>query len=206
MSQNEPHCLRERATLYIRAERTARTFFSETFDTLCAICGTTARESGQHVCCCIGVECIKHVRHTPLLHAMLAERPDLEESFARQAAAGSYSLLGPRGYMLDWGRPPPCNVCMCGPQRTSLCELMPAADVVELMRRLRVFHALARCESKHTLKELEHDVEALEEHTGKIRAAIHGNRERFETALHRAAESIRGAARSALNSRRTCEP
>ena len=61
----------ERMTLYRRAEEPVRRFFAEHFGRLCSVCGAVAAATGEHFCCCIGVPCIRHLRESPVLSAMV---------------------------------------------------------------------------------------------------------------------------------------
>lgn len=164
--------------LYRRAEEPVRRLFAEHFDRLCAACGDVARQTGEHVCCCIGVQCLKHVNKSPVLRAMAESAPRAEALISQCRTTHSDTFLGPTGCMLDWGRPPPCNACICTPQRQCLLSVLPAARALAFSRSLRTF-ALIADPALRNLQTLEREVLALERETAAVDSAIRDQQPRF---------------------------
>jgi hypothetical protein len=135
--------IEERAALYLRAEKPTREFFGRHFGRLCAACGAAARQGMEHLCCCVGVQCTRHLDRSPVLAAILKGSGGNSRFVDEARGSVSGSLLGPDGCRLDWGRPAPCNAVMCTPQRDCLRVVMPLAQVASLSRALCVFHLIA---------------------------------------------------------------
>ncbi len=177
-------------TLYRRAEKPVRRLFAEHFGGLCATCGDVARETGEHVCCCIGVECLNHVDKSPVLRAMASSTPQAAALVSRCRSNHIDTFLGPTGCMLDWGRPPPCNACICTPQRRCLLSVVPTARAVAFSRALRAF-ALIADPALRSLATLEREVLALEKETAAVDSAIRNEPSRFAGAIDEEAARLR---------------
>ncbi len=179
-----------RIELYLRAERPVRELFSTYFGKLCTVCGQLSAETGEHLCCCIGVRCLEHLAASPVLSELLARSEANSSTAAALRARGQHSLLGQSGCRLDWGRPPACNVCICTPERNCLLAVLSPGQVVSFCRALRVFHLAAQPELRN-LSTLETAVEHLEHRVEQVREAIERDRTAFDTAVERAIAGLR---------------
>ena len=178
-----------RMALYREAEEPVRGFFASHFGGLCGVCGAVAGATSQHLCCCAGVRCIDHLDRSPVLLAMLESSPANAELVCAHRSRAEPSLLGPAGCLLDWGRPPPCNVCICTPQRRCLCAVMPAADVVAFNRSLRAYYTIAD-PGLRSLVSCRRAVDELKRCTNRADTAIRANGDRFRQALQTQRENL----------------
>ncbi|MBD3240046.1 MAG: hypothetical protein GF331_05630 [Chitinivibrionales bacterium] len=189
MSAPEPD-IATRTALYRRAEQPVRRLFGEHFGRLCAACGDVARETGEHVCCCIGVPCVKHIDKSPVLRAMVESSNEAAALVSRCRSAHVDTFLGPAGCTLDWGRPPPCNACICTPQRQCLLSVLPSARVLAFSRALRTY-ALIADPALRNLSTLEREVSALERETAVADTAIRTQPARFAEAVDKEISRLR---------------
>jgi hypothetical protein len=176
--------LLERMALYRRAEEPVRAFFATHFGGLCSLCGSIAAATGQHVCCCIGVPCVQHLQESPVLRAMAEANPQNRTLVEERAAKHEWSLLGPAGCLLDWGRPPPCNVCVCTAQRTCLCAVMSSSQAAAFNRSLRAYYAIAD-PALRSMATVRTAVAQLVAQTGKANELVRSSPHRFAQAMAR---------------------
>lgn len=182
--------LEKRAALYLRAERQVRQFFARHFDTLCAACGAAAAHAKPHLCCCTGVDCLAHIAQRPVLVHIVNSDPALAQVIADHVKRGECSLLAATGCALAWGRGPVCNTSTCSRQSACLRAAMPTADVVALVKSLRVLYDICAPDSTPDLNVLTAGVARLEDLLGIADQCIRQNASAFELALQTQTDSL----------------
>lgn len=173
--------LTSRAALYLRAERALRSFFSAHFDELCSACGRAASRGQKHLCCCLGVDCLRHIAQRPVLLSIVNDDPALARIIADHVTANSTSLLGATGCELAWGRPPACNTCVCSQQWAILKAVLAPGQTARVVRALRVCHDLTEPVNATPLAELETQIDLLEEALRDAAEWIGARRVSFDT-------------------------